>query len=228
MRTTTNIIKTLSVPKNQNTFVQEFLEKLNKIETFLINSLDMLHNDIEILRKYEEKIDNENKIIYQEKNFKSIRPLDYEHDDSAIKDSFKYIYEMVTWLQDFCIVTEIGCQKLIDTYKKENNLTNKLDPLYIEIDKAYIDTKKIIDNIIIDEKNLKNELTEMYAERYTNKNFEKAKMKLLHFDYESMANKDKISLIFFIFMMILIFVSYFLLTYLPGNYNFNYFNYFYY
>ena len=29
---------------------------------------------------------------------------------------------MVTWLQDFCIVTEIGCQKLIDTFKKTNNV----------------------------------------------------------------------------------------------------------
>jgi len=202
----------------QSKFVKELLEKLKKTEDFLKDSLEMLHNDIEILRKYEKNVDKE-KILEIEnlKLHKRKKCLEFKNDDACIKESFKYMYEMITWLQDFCIVTEIGCIKLVKSYKKENKLTDEYDLKTIEVDNAFNKIKELFAHIILDEKNIKKEIIEMYAERYTDKHLHRAKRRLHYFDYGFVEPKDKISIIILIIIMVLMFLSYFLLTYIPGN-----------
>ncbi len=189
-------------------FVTQFKEKMKKVENFLNGTLENLNHDFLIIQNHE----NENK----PRDFITISNEESEKDEEIMKISFKKLYEMICWAENFCIINSIASHKIIKKYKKNHKILNRLDIQAFQIDKMDHDYASIFKKIISNEKELKNEILKLYATRYTNENLKKAKRQLDKIIAPHLETTDKILIILFVFIFIVLISSYFLLTHLPG------------
>jgi hypothetical protein len=156
------------------------------------------------------------------KAFKKIKFENIEHLDGkslnfekAGKETLKQLYMMTSWLKNFVIVNSIANSKLIKKYKKIKHINNR-NKEGLELERFNNQMNFNFHKIIKDVEHLLNQITTLYTKKYCNKNIWRSISELSKVK-KNLPFGTKATLIILMIINILIFVSYFLITYIPSK-----------
>jgi hypothetical protein len=134
----------------------------------------------------------------------------------SCKFALFHLYKLTHWLEGYCAINSIAVQKIVESFKKKMNCSRISSKCHhhdlIDMNES-LHFHKLIDK----ENELKKKIIEFYAEHFMNKDREKAACDLANYLEKDEKKKRRIVSILWILIIFLclIFISYFLLTYIP-------------